>query len=139
MGEKNEQIKKQSFTRSKSHDDFSERKNKRQIETADNRKSYSAECEPTEPFYLHTPVSSSNNGYDRIQSLFYEMTDHQKGKRPLDNGFEVSRGQQDRNFRPETEHNQTYRSENGHQNKYDRDRRNSREYTPDRRYARGYS
>ena len=158
--EKSEQKRKQAFTRSKSHDDFSERKNKRQVE--ENRKSYSAECEPTEPFYLHTPAQSCSNGYDRIQSLFYEATDQQKSKRSLDN--ENSRGQHDRGYRQGSEyrqelehrqhqsetrqHESEYRQhqseyrhtqDNGHHNEYSRERKSSREYTPERRYSRGYS
>jgi len=137
--EKNEPKRKQTFTRSKSHDDFSERKNKRQLETADNSKSYSAECEPTEPFYLHTPVNSSHNGYDRIQSLFYEMTDHHQEKRTLDSGFETSRGRQERDFSPEKEHKQNYSPQNGYHREYSSERRHSREYSPEKKYDRGYS
>jgi len=137
--EKNEPKRRQTFTRSKSHDDFSERRSKRQFETVDNRKSYSAECEPTEPFYLHTPASSSHNGYDRIQSLFYERTNPQEEKSTLENSSDVTRGHQEREYSHEKEQYKEYSPDKQQYREYSPDKQQYRENSPDKRQHKTYN
>ena len=134
--EKQDFIRKQAFTRSKSHDDFSERKGHRQYEVEDKRKSYSAECEPSEPFYLHTPASSSHNGYDRIQSLFYEVTEQ---KRTSDSGIETSKESHESGYSYEKDSKRDFNSKGAQHREYSSERRHSREYSKERRQSQDYS
>merc|ERR550532_809885 len=80
-----EERRRQTFTRSKSHDDFSEQSQREggpwrrstRRDSRDSRRDSRGESREgssteSEPFYLHSPRQASVNGYERIQSLFYE-------------------------------------------------------------------
>ena len=84
-GSRGEERRRQTFTRSKSHDDFSEQSQKEggpwrrstRRDSRDSRRDSRGESREgssteSEPFYLHSPRQASVNGYERIQSLFYE-------------------------------------------------------------------
>ena len=74
--QRGEERRRKTFTRSKSHDDFSEPAGWRGSTRRDSRDSRGESREgsstESEPFYLHSPRQASTNGYQRIQSLFYE-------------------------------------------------------------------
>ena len=84
-GSRGEERRRQTFTRSKSHDDFSEQSQREggpwrrstRRDSRDSRRDSRGESREgssteSEPFYLHSPRQASVNGYERIQSLFYE-------------------------------------------------------------------
>ena len=82
-------------SRSKSHDE-SERSNRRERSKRVSEEYYeqksSDENQPA-PFYLHSTASqntSSHNGYERIQSLFYESLEHLE-RQEVDNGKKTHR------------------------------------------------
>merc|ERR1719278_2433807 len=91
-----EERRRKTFTRSKSHDDFSEPAGWRGSTRRDSRdargESREGSSTESEPFYLHSPRQASVNGYERIQSLFYEEGS-MEGRKKTREEMEEERGQ----------------------------------------------